>query len=143
MTDIGFADAVTGKLAALDPEKFQSAAQRMTVKAQRPRSAGRSSWPTRKNVRMGKSTRQSPRKGKLRRIKTRRRNKRPGPARKEKPARPGSKERGAAARTQKKNQARTRFQGSKPVKKGQTSGRKKSVNYCAHNMQVYRLPIKW
>ena len=37
VTDIGFADAVTGKLAALDPEKFQSAAQRMTVKAQRAR----------------------------------------------------------------------------------------------------------
>ena len=48
---------------------------------------------------------------------------RPGKG-KRKPARPGSKERGAAARTQKKNQARTRFQGSKPVKKGKGSGRK-------------------
>lgn len=81
VTDIGFADAVTGKLAALDPEKFQSAAQRMTVKAQRARERRQEQLAHEKNVRMGKSACQSPRKGMLRRIKTCRRNKRPGPAR--------------------------------------------------------------
>lgn len=54
VTDIGFADAVTGKLAALDPEKFQSAAQRMTVKAQRARERRQEQLAHEKNVRMGK-----------------------------------------------------------------------------------------
>ena len=35
VTDIGFADAVAKKLAALEPEKYESAAERMAVKAQR------------------------------------------------------------------------------------------------------------
>ena len=99
VTDIGFADAVTGKLAALDPEKFQSAAQRMTG------SAGRSSWPTRKMCAWGKSTCQSPRKGKLRRIKTRRRNKRPGPAR-ERESRHGPAPRSGARRREHRKKTR-------------------------------------
>ena len=116
VTDIGFADAVTGKLAALDPEKFQSAAQRMTVKAQLAHE---------KNVRMGKKRLPKPpeRNAPTDKNAPPEQEARPGKG-KRKPARPGSKERGAAARTQKKNRARTRFQGSKPVKKGKGSGRK-------------------
>ena len=60
----------------------------------------------------------------LRRIKTRRRNKRPGPARKEKAGTARLQGAGRGENTEKKNQARTRFQGSKPVKKGKGSGRK-------------------
>lgn len=115
VTDIGFADAVTGKLAALDPEKFQSAAQRMTVKAQRARERRQEQLAHEKNVHMGKKRLPKP----LERKAPTDKNAPP-----EQEARPGSKERGAAARTQKKNQARTRFQGSKPVKKGKGSGRK-------------------
>ena len=125
VTDIGFADAVTGKLAALDPEKFQSAAQRMTVKAQRARERRQEQLAHEKNVRMGKKRLPKPpeRKAPTDKNMPPEQEARPGKG-KRKPARPGSKERGAAARTQKKNQARTRFQGSKPVKKGKGSGRK-------------------
>ena len=125
VTDIGFADAVTGKLAALDPEKFQSAAQRMTVKAQRARERRQEQLAHEKNVRMGKKRLPKPpeRKAPTDKNAPPEQEARPGKG-KRKPARPGSKERGAAARTQKKNQARTRFQGSKPVKKGKGSGRK-------------------
>ena len=123
VTDIGFADAVTGKLAALDPEKFQSAAQRMTVKAQRARERRQEQLAHEKNVRMGKKRLPKPpeRKAPTDKNAPPEQEARPG---KRKPARPGSKERGAAARTQKNPQARTRFQGSKPVKKGKGSGRK-------------------
>ena len=78
-----------------------------------------------KNVRMGKKRLPKPpeRKAPTDKNMPPEQEARPG-KRKRKPARPGSKERGAAARTQKKNQARTRFQGSKPVKKGKGSGRK-------------------
>ena len=125
VTDIGFADAVTGKLAALDPEKFQSAAQRMTVKAQRARERRQEQLAHEKNVRMGKKRLPKPpeRKAPTDKNAPPEQEARPGKG-KRKPARPGSRERGAAARTQKKNQARTRFQGSKPVKKGKGSGRK-------------------
>ena len=37
ITDMGFADAIAKKLAALDPQRFGSAAERMAVKAQRAR----------------------------------------------------------------------------------------------------------
>ena len=97
VTDIGFADAVTGKLATLDPEKFQSAAQRMTVKAQRARERRQEQLAHEKNVRMGKKRLPKPRKGKLRRIKMRRRNKRPGPAR-ERESRHGPAPRSGARR---------------------------------------------
>ena len=125
VTDIGFADAVTGKLAALDPEKFQSAAQRMTVKAQRARERRQEQLAHEKNVRIGKKRLPKPpeRKAPTDKNTPPEQEARPGKG-KRKPARPGSKERGAAARTQKKNQARNRFQGSKPVKKGKGSGRK-------------------
>ena len=80
ITDMGFADAIAKKLAALDPQRFGSAAERMAVKAQR--------------------------------------------AREKKPSRPGKRERSAAARSRQKSQARARFEGSRPVKKGKGSERK-------------------
>lgn len=125
ITDMGFADAIAKKLAALDPQRFGSAAERMAVKAQRARERKLEQLAHEKNVRMGKKHLPKPpeRKAPTDKNAPPEQEARPGKG-KRKPARPGSKERGAAARTQKKNQARTRFQGSKPVKKGKGSGRK-------------------
>lgn len=125
ITDMGFADAIAKKLAALDPQRFGSAAERMAVKAQRARERKLEQLAHEKNVRMGKKRLPKPpeRKAPTDKNTPPEQEARPGKG-KRKPARPGSKERGAAARTQKKNQARTRFQGSKPVKKGKGSGRK-------------------
>ena len=125
ITDMGFADAIAKKLAALDPQRFGSAAERMAVKAQRARERKLEQLAHEKNVRMGKKRLPKPpeRKAPTDKNAPPEQEARPGKG-KRKPARPGSKERGAAARTQKKNQARTRFQGSKPVKKGKGSGRK-------------------
>ena len=125
ITDMGFADAIAKKLAALDPQRFGSAAERMAVKAQRARERKLEQLAHEKNVRMGKKRLPKPpeRKAPTDKNAPPEQEARPGKG-KRKPARPGSKERGAAARTQKNPQARTRFQGSKPVKKGKGSGRK-------------------
>ncbi len=119
ITDIGFADAVAKKLAALDPERFESAAERMAVKAQRARERKLEQLAHEKNVRTGKKRPPKPPEKAAPPDKEERRE--PG---KKKPSRPGKKERGAAARTRQKAQARTRFEGSRPVKKGKGSGHK-------------------
>ena len=54
ITDMGFADAIAKKLAALDPQRFGSAAERMAVKAQRARERKLEQLAHEKNVRMGK-----------------------------------------------------------------------------------------
>ena len=54
VTDIGFADAVAKKLAALEPKKYESAAERMAVKAQRARERRQEQLNHEKNLRMGK-----------------------------------------------------------------------------------------
>lgn len=61
VTDIGFADAVAKKLAALEPEKYESAAERMAVKAQRARERRQEQLNHEKNLRTGKKKRRSPR----------------------------------------------------------------------------------
>ena len=84
ITDMGFADAVAKKLAALEPEKFTGAAERMAIKAQRARERKLEQLAHEKNVRAGKNARQSPWK------RPRRRNMSPGAAgrRKKHPNRP-------------------------------------------------------
>ena len=121
VTDIGFADAVAKKLAALDPEKFGSAAERMAVKAQRARERKLEQLAHEKNVRTGKKRPPKPSEKAAPPEKAERRERE-----KRKPSRPGPKARGAAARSRQKAQARARFQGSRPVKKGKGSGRKNS-----------------
>ena len=54
ITDIGFADAVAKKLAALRPEEFSDASERMALKAQRARERQKEQLAHEKNVRQGK-----------------------------------------------------------------------------------------
>ena len=121
VTDIGFADAVAKKLAALEPEKFTGAAERMAIKAQRARERKLEQLAHERNVRTGKKRPPKP----LEKAAPPEHESRGG-GEKEKTSRPARKERGAAARSRQKAQARVRFEGSKPVKKGKGSGRKKS-----------------
>ena len=121
VTDIGFADAVAKKLAALEPEKFTGAAERMAIKAQRARERKLEQLAHEKNVRTGKKRPPKP----LEKAAPPEHESRVG-GEKKKTSRPARKERGAAARSRQKAQARVRFEGSKPVKKGKGSGRKKS-----------------
>ena len=126
VTDIGFADAVAKKLAALEQEKYESAAERMAVKAQRARERRQEQLNHEKNLRMGKkkSTKPAPQEEKSRSEK----EKAPPTGRstpeRKKSGRPDGRTRGAAARQRQKAQARVRFEGSRPVKKGKGSGRK-------------------
>lgn len=121
VTDMGFADAVAKKLAALEPEKFTGAAERMAIKAQRARERKLEQLAHEKNVRTGKKRPPKP----LEKAAPPEHESRGG-GEKKKTSQPARKERGAAARSRQKVQARVRFEGSKPVKKGKGSGRKKS-----------------
>ena len=115
---MGFADDIAKKLAALDPQRFGSAAERMAVKAQRARERKLEQLAHEKNVRMGKKRPPKPPEKAAPPEKEERRE------REKKPSRPGKRERGAAARSRQKSQARARFEGSRPVKKGKGSERK-------------------
>ena len=119
ITDMGFANAIAKKLAALDPQRFGSAAERMAVKAQRARERKLEQLAHEKNVRMGKKRPPKPPEKVAPPEKEQRH-----PPREKSSSRPDKRERGAAARTRQKAQARTRFQGSRPVKKGKGSERK-------------------
>lgn len=119
ITDMGFADAIAKKLAALDPQRFGSAAERMAVKAQRARERKLEQLAHEKNVRMGKKRPPKPPEKAAPPEKEERH-----PPREKSSSRPDKRERGAAARTRQKAQARTRFQGSRPVKKGKGSEHK-------------------
>lgn len=126
VTDIGFADAVAKKLAALEPKKYESAAERMAVKAQRARERRQEQLNHEKNLRMGKkkAPKSAPPEEKSRSEK----EKAPPTGRstpeRKRTSRPDGRTRAAAARQRQKAQARVRFEGSRPVKKGKGSGRK-------------------
>ena len=126
VTDIGFADAVAKKLAALEPKKYESAAERMAVKAQRARERRQEQLNHEKNLRMGKkkAPKSAPPEEKSRSEK----EKAPPTGRstpeRKRAGRPDGRMRAAAARQRQKAQARVRFEGSRPVKKGKGSGRK-------------------
>lgn len=146
ITDIGFADAVAKKLAALRPEEFSDASERMALKAQRARERQREQLAHEKNVRQGKR-RAGTTAGKADRKETpesapRRSEKGRAPLKKtaggpesasaakkngrtegKRPA-PPKRDRAAAARQRGKAEARQRFLGSKPVKKGKGSRQK-------------------
>ena len=104
ITDMGFADAIAKKLAALDPQVvFKGYVEQLAHE---------------KNVRMGKKRPPKPPEKAAPPEKEERRE------REKKPSRPGKRERSAAARSRRKSQARARFEGSRPVKKGKGSERK-------------------
>ena len=125
VADIGFADAVAKKLAALEPKKYESAAERMAVKAQRARERRQEQLNHEKNLRMGKkkAPKSAPPEEKSRSEK----EKAPPTGRstpeRKRAGRPDGRTH-AAARQRQKAQARVRFEGSRPVKKGKGSGRK-------------------
>ena len=126
VTDIGFADAVAKKLAALEPKKYESAAERMAVKAQRARERRQEQLNHEKNLRMGKkkAPKSAPPEEKSRSEK----EKAPPTGRstpeRKRASRPDGRPRAAAARPRQRAGARVRFEGSRPVKKGKGSGRK-------------------
>ena len=121
VTDVGFADAIARKLAALDPERFESAAGRIAIKAQRARERRQEQLNHEKNLRTGKKKAENPAPPDKKRQAEEEKDPAPG---QKKNTRPGPKERSAAARQRQKSQARARFAGSRPVKKGKGSGRK-------------------
>ncbi len=111
VTDIGFADAIVKKLAAIDPEKYGEAAEKMDVKARRAAERKREQAQHEKNVRQGKK-------------RVHAETSAPAPApqaeKKEKrTTRTYTKRRGM------KTVDRDRFAGSRPVKKGKGSDHKK------------------
>lgn len=53
VTDIGFAESIAKKLAAVDPEKYTQTAEQLSVKAQRAAQRRREQQSHEKNVRMG------------------------------------------------------------------------------------------
>ena len=113
--------AIARKLAALDPERFESAAGRIAIKAQRARERRQEQLNHEKNLRTGKKKAEKPAPPDKKRQAEEEKAPAPG---KKKNTRPGPKERSAAARQRQKSQARARFAGSRPVKKGKGSGRK-------------------
>ncbi len=60
ITDIGFAEAIVKKLAALDPERYAPAAQRLEIKARRAAERRAEQAQHEKNLRQGKSTKPPP-----------------------------------------------------------------------------------
>ena len=102
VTDIGFADGIVKKLAALDPEQYQAASERLSIKAQRAMERKREQAQHEKNVRQGKC----------------RKDKAPEPP--EKGIQTPQKKRHVDDRREKPD----RFANSRPVKKGKGSTRK-------------------
>ena len=105
VTDIGFADAVTGKLAALDPERYAPAAQRLEVKALRAAQRRAEQAQHEKNLRRGKKKAAPVQAA-------------PAPQAPQKPEKPARRPRRPGPRPQGN---RPRFTGSRPVHKGKGS----------------------
>lgn len=110
VTDIGFADAIVKKLAAMQPEVYGDAAEKIAVKARRAAERKREQVQHEKNVRRGKKRVHAEASAPA------------VQAEKEEPKRPArtyTKRRGM------KPADRDRFVGSRPVKKGKGSDRRK------------------
>jgi len=124
VTDIGLANAVVHRLAELDPKRYEESAKRMEVKAQRAAQRKAEQLAHEKNVRTGKykakpkeAPQQEPAEKKDAPKKTERRS--DGEALKARHSRPSKENRP-------KPRAKTnRFAGSRPVKKGKGSFRRK------------------
>lgn len=105
VTDIGFAEAIVKKLAALDPERYAPAAERLEIKARRAAQRRAEQAQHEKNLRRGKKKKHPVKEAPAAEV----------PQKPEKPARrprrPGPRPQGN----------RTRFAGSRPVHKGKGS----------------------
>ena len=105
VTDIGFAEAIVKKLAALDPERYAPAAERLEIKARRAALRRAEQAQHEKNLRRGKKKKHPVKEAPAAEV----------PQKPEKPARrprrPGPRPQGN----------RPRFAGSRPVHKGKGS----------------------
>lgn len=117
ITDIGFAEAIVKKLAALDPERYSGAAGQLEVKAKRAAQRRQEKLQHEKNVHSGKKKKKEAEAA-------------PAAAAEEKktgeksPARPSSNRRRPVGKRRPHTEA-PRFAGSRPVKKGKGSVKKK------------------
>ena len=126
LTDVGFADALLKKLAALDEARYGEASSRMSVKAQRAAQRKREAAQHEKNVRTGKAARKA-------------REKKAASAQQESPASEPPREQAPPQRQWHKARGKRpcrprersgrqtsaqRFAGSRPVKKGKGSVKK-------------------
>ena len=112
VTDIGFAEAIVKKLAALDQERYGAAAEQLSIKAKRAAERKAEKLQHEKNVQQGKK-----------------RRKVNEPA---SPAEPAAEGKETAAKSPHKKSSKPaagaaadRFAGSRPVKKGKGSVKKK------------------
>lgn len=112
VTDVGFADAIVKKLAAMDPEHYEQASRRLQIKARRAMERREEQARHEKNLRRGKKRMAPPEPPQPV-------QEPPREAAKEKPRRPARPGRRRPAAPQQ------RFAGSRPVKKGKGSGRER------------------
>lgn len=108
ITDIGFAEAIVKKLAALDPERYAPAAQRLEVKALRAAQRRAEQAQHEKNLRRGKKKAAPVQAA-------------PAPQAPQKPEKSARRPRRPGQRPQGE---RPRFAGSRPVHKGKGSPKK-------------------
>ena len=127
LTDVGFADALLKKLAALDHARYGDASSRMSVKAQRAAQRRREAAQHEKNVRTGKAARKA-------------REKKAAAVQEEKPVPETPQEKSPPQRERRTPQSKrpyrprertkrpsgaARFANSRPVKKGKGSAKKR------------------
>lgn len=113
LTDIGFANALAQKLKALDEETYGAAAERMALKAERAAERQREAKQHEKNVRSGKKKAEKPPEAVKAPVKSAGGNKPRSAARQRR-----------SPREQAKEDSRTRYAASRPVKKGKGSVKK-------------------
>lgn len=111
LTDIGFANALAQKLKALDADRYGAAAERMALKAERAAERQREAKQHEKNIKSGRKSVGKP-------------ESRNSSAAKEKEPAPRNR------RTRAKEDSRTRYAGSRPVKKGKGSVKKEDSRRC-------------
>ena len=118
VTDIGFAQSLVQKLAALDSETYQDAADTLAVKARRARERKEEQLRHEKNLRQGKK--------RVHAEKPAEPEPAPPPARPtaKRPSRPNSDRRRAERPKRRTEPPGQRFAGSLPVKKGKGSRKK-------------------
>ena len=105
LTDIGFAEAIVKKLAALDPERYAPAAERLEIKARRAAQRRTEQAQHEKNLRRGKKKKHPVKEA-------------PAAEAPQKPEKPARRPRRPGPRPQGN---RPRFAGSRPVHKGKGS----------------------
>ena len=123
VTEIGFAESIVKKLAALDEERYRPAAEQLAVKAQRAAQRQAEQRQHEKNLQQGKKS-TKPQSAPARETAPRSEKSRTGGKNGRKPL--SEAQRAARRRADGKEAARQRYTGSRPVKKGKGSAHKES-----------------